>query len=85
MALNLQHQTKAEFAARLRERFRNASREEACRLAYKLWTFIQDGDYTQQQVFNFFGLDTQAKQDAFVAKLTSYKDAYAVLVNAQGE
>ncbi len=54
MSLNLQHQTAAQFAARFWGRVRRAYQSndklEFCRLIWWVWTKIQAGDLTSDQV-----------------------------------
>jgi hypothetical protein len=54
MALNLRHQTAAEFAARFWERVRAADKLEFCRLMYWLTRRLVAGDITDAQARNSF-------------------------------
>lgn len=56
MALNLKHQTPAQFVARFREAYRNAEREQVARMARWLLLRIAAGDITDAQVRSAFGL-----------------------------
>ena len=84
MALGLQHQTLAEFGARLRERYRNASKDEAARIAHKIIVYINRGDITDTQVRNAFGL-TQTQYNTLKAKLIALNDHWLAMQEASGE
>ena len=85
MALTLHHQTAAQFAARLRKRFRNAEREECARIAHWIMRRIAVGDVTESQVRNAFGLTTQRWNTLKANKLEPLRDAWAAIKDAQGE
>ena len=84
MALTLRHQTKAQFAARLRERYRNASREEAARIATWVLNSIEAGDFTDLQVRTAFGL-TSGQWTTLKAKLTTLRTNWLAVLAAAGE
>jgi len=84
MALNLKHQTAAEFAARLRERYRNASKEEAARIATWIMNHLDNGDFTETQLRTVFGL-TPAQLTTLKAKLTALRDNWQAVQAARGE
>ena len=84
MALNLKHQTAAEFAARFRERYKGASKQEAARLAYWLIERINAGDFTDAQVRNAFGFTT-TQYTAAKARFQALHDHWAAVLAAQGE
>ena len=84
MALVLKHQTAAQFVARLRERYRNSSREECARLAAWLYDRFAAGDITQAQIRTAFGLDTTAKWTAFRDKILALRDHWLAIQSAQG-
>lgn len=56
MALNLNHQTAAQFIARFREAYRDADKERLVRLMKWLLARIAAGDITDTQARNAFGL-----------------------------
>lgn len=56
MALNLNHQTAAQFIARFREAYREADKERLVRLMKWLLARIAAGDITDTQARNAFGL-----------------------------
>mgnify|MGYP006921302567 CR=1 FL=1 len=85
MALQLNHQTAAEFVARFREAYRNSDRERCAKLAHWLYTRYAAGDLTAAQIRNAFGLDTTKKWDTFRAKVMALRDAYEAVQNARGE
>lgn len=80
----LVHQTKAQFAARWRAKFRAASREEACRMAAWLLDRIDAGDFTDAQVRTAFGLTT-TQYNNLKTRLTSMRTAWQALQQAAGE
>lgn len=84
MALNLNHQTAAQFAARLRARYQRSSREECTRLAWWLLRRINAGDVTDTQVRNAFGMSV-AEYTAFKTRLTTLHDHWNAVLAAQGE
>ena len=84
MALVLQHQTAAEFVARLREKYRTSSREECARLAAWIYDHYQAGDFTAAQLRAAFGMN-QTQFTAFVAKVQALRDHWVAVQGAQGE
>lgn len=84
MAINLQHQTLAQFAAKFRVRFLRAEREEAWRLAAKLLNWIDAGDITDAQARNAFGL-TIAQWTDLKTRLTAMRTKYNDMQTAAGE
>ena len=91
MALNLQHQTAAEFAARFWAKVRAAKQSgnnlEFCRLVWWAWTKIQAGDLTNDQVRlsfnNAYGRSLNTTQwNSFVTStLVPAKDRYLAILN----
>lgn len=59
MAFNLKHQTKVQYLRRLRERYRDATRMDACRLANRILRHLSDGDVTQAQTQTAWGMTAQ--------------------------
>jgi hypothetical protein len=84
MALNLQHQTPAQFAAKFRQRFKSAEKVEAWKLATKLLGWIDAGDITDAQARNAFGLTVNQWND-LKTRLTVMRTRYSELQAAQGE
>ncbi len=84
MGLNLVHQTPAQLAARFREAYRNATKEQAAKMAYWLIERILAGDFTDAQVRAAFGLTT-TQYAAMKARATTLHDQYAAVQNARGE
>lgn len=84
MALVLNHQTKAQFAARLRARFKAADKAEACRIAAWVLDHIEAGDFTELQVRNAFRL-TAGQWTTLKAKLTTMRTNYQAVQAAAGE
>ena len=91
MALNLQHQTAAEFAARFWDRVRAAymhgNKLEFCRLIWWAWTKIQAGDLTSDQVRLSFNsaygrsLNTAQWNSFVTSTLVPAKDRYLAILN----
>ena len=84
MALNLQHQTPAQFVARFRARYRNSSNSECARLASWLTDRVQAGDLTRAQVQAAFGL-SDAQWDTLRTKLAALKSNWVAVQAARGE
>ena len=84
MALNLRFQTATQFAARLRERYRSASREEAARIATWILNRIDAGDLTDAQVRAAFGL-TVTQYNALKTRMGNLRTAYQAMQAAAGE
>lgn len=85
MALNLRYQTPAQFAARLRERFRSAEREECARIAHWILRRIAVGDFTEKHARNAFGLTVQQWTTLKTNKLQPLADAWVAIKAAMGE
>lgn len=83
-AITLKRQTLAQFAARMRARYREAGREEAARLATWILNRIDAGHVTDAQVRNAFGL-TVAQWNALKTKMTDMRLHYNAVQSAQGE
>ena len=91
MALILQHQTAADFAARfwakVRRAYQSNNKLEFCRLIWWVWTRIQAGDLTSDQVrlsFNAaYGRSlNSAHWNTFVTStLVPAKDRYLAILN----
>lgn len=60
MPLNLRHQNKVQFLRRLRDKYRAAEKLEACRLAWRMLKYLDDGDVTEAQMLNAWNM-TQAE------------------------
>jgi hypothetical protein len=84
MALNLQHQTPAQFAAYLRERYRNAKRDDVARLAKWILDHLEAGDFTDLQFRTAFGL-TSGQWTTLKAKMTTLRTNYEAVQAAAGE
>lgn len=84
MALNLKHQTAAQLAARFRERFRGASKEEAARMATWLLNRIDEGDFTDAQVRSAFGL-TVTQYNNLKTRMGTLRANWQAVQTAQGE
>jgi hypothetical protein len=75
MTLNLHHQTLAQFAARLRDRFKAASGVEKGRIATWLYDHYQAGDFTAAQLRAAFGMTT-TQFTAFVTRVQTLRTHY---------
>lgn len=82
--MRLVHQTSAQFASRFRDRFRNAEKEEAAKMATFLLNRIESGDFTDAQIRGVFSL-TLAKYTTLKEKLTSLRNTYNSIQTAKGE
>ena len=59
MAFNPKHQTKVQYLRRLRERYREATRMDACRLANRILRHLSGGDVTQAQMQTAWNMTAQ--------------------------
>jgi len=84
VALNLKHQSATQFAARLRERYRSASKEECARIATWILHHIEAGDFTDTQVRNAFGL-TAGQYTTLKSKWTTLRTSWLAVQAAAGE
>lgn len=84
MALNLQHQTATQLAARFRAKYRDASGIEQAKMATWLLAHITAGDFTDAQVRNAFGLTT-TQYNAMKTRMTTLRDQWAAVQAARGE
>ena len=84
MALNLQHQTATQFAARLRERYRNCTKQETARLAKWILDHLEAGDFTDLQIRNAFGL-TSGQWTTLKSKMTTLRTNLEAVQAAAGE
>ncbi len=91
MALNLIHQTKVQYLRRLRERYRNSERLEACRLANKILRHLVDGDVTLVQMQNAWNMTASewtakaAQLQARTDKWIAFKASEAAMNNERGD
>lgn len=83
--INPQYATAAQWRDGIREAYRNASKLDACRIAYKIRNHINNGDITVTQIRAAFGM-TLAQWNAFyAAKIVPQADAYVAFLAAVGE
>jgi len=80
----LVHQTPAQFAARLRARYKDSSQIECAKLAKWILDHIDAGYFTDAQVRNAFGLNV-TKWNAPKAKMSDLRAKYESLLSARGE
>lgn len=84
-SIALNHQTGAEFAERLREKYRQSSKEQCARIAWWIAERILQGQLTALQVRTAFGMDATQWATFRDNKLTPLHDAWAAALAAQGE
>lgn len=84
MALQLNHQTAAQLAARFRARYLQADKDECARMATWLMNRIDAGDFTDTQVRNAFGLTT-TQYTALKTKMTTLRTQWLAVLAARGE
>lgn len=84
MALVLNHQTAAQFAARLRAKYRDATKADLWRLGWRIIRMINAGDITDAQLRNVFE-KTVAEYTVFKTKLQDFHDKWEALQASQGE
>lgn len=78
------HLTAADFLAKVREAYRERSREELARLAQYIVNRIQAGDVTETQLRNAFGLNV-TQWNALKSRMQALRDAWVVVQAAAGE
>lgn len=83
--LTLNEQTKAQFAAKVRAAYKNATAAEACRMAYWLLRRIANGDLTDAQCQNAFGLTATQWTNVKTNRLTPQSNAWASVLAAVGQ
>jgi len=81
-AFSLSENTAAQFAARLREDFKNSRESRACYLAWWLLRRIAAGHVTDTQCRNAFGLTITQWNNLKTGTLTPRSDAYAATIGA---
>jgi len=84
-SLVLSHQTAAQLASKVRERYRTASREQLAQLAWWLIKMINAGFLTDAQVRTAFGMTTPVFTTFKSTKLVPAHDAWAAVLAAVGE
>lgn len=84
MALDLKHQTPAQFVARFRAAYRTASKDKAAKMAAWLYDRVQAGDITAAQIRTAFGF-TAAQFTAFQTRILALRDHYNAIQQAAGE
>ncbi len=67
----LNHQTKNEFLARFRIRYREAEREDKWRLAHKLQGWIDAEWIGRAKIKEIWNFETNAEADAFMARIAN--------------
>lgn len=84
-ALGLQHQVAADFATRLRERYRLLGKADAAYLSWWVIEMINAGHVTDAQVRNAFGMTVQQYTNLKTNKLQPQHDLWVALEAAVGE
>lgn len=82
--LTLNEMTAAQFASRLRIRYRNSDRTDTCRLAWWLLRRIAAGHITDAQCRTAFGLTTTQWTNFKTNTLTPQSNAWAAVIAATG-
>lgn len=77
MALQLRHQNKAQLLRRLRDKYRAASRLDACRLAYRMLQLLDSGDVTLAQMLNAWDMTSAEWTDKRANRLQPRADKWA--------
>lgn len=85
MALNLKHQTTAQFVARFKAMYRRSSRERRARMAHWLYNRFAAGDITQVQIRTAFNLDTTEKWTTFRDKVMALRDHWQAIQEAEAD
>ena len=91
MAFNPRHQTKVQYLRRLRERYRDAVKMDACRLANRILRHLADGDVTLVQMQTAWGMTAQewaakaVNLQARADKWLAYKAAENAASNEAGD
>lgn len=80
----LKDASKQDYANAIRVEFKNAEKEEAWRLAYKLYSRYQAGDFTAIQLRTAFGM-SQVEFQAFAVRIQQGHDKWVELQGAVGE
>jgi hypothetical protein len=83
-ALTLNEMTAAEFANRLRLKYRNSDKADTCRLAWWLLRRIAAGHITDAQCRTAFGLTTTQWTNFKTNTLTPQSNAWAAVLAATG-
>lgn len=84
MALDLKHQTKAQFLSRLRVKYEAAQGEQACRLATWLTDAIDAGDVTDAQARAAWGMTT-AQWASLKGRMTQARQSWRAVEAMRGE
>jgi hypothetical protein len=84
MALNLKHQTPAQFAARLKARFKAAEKYEKARIAAWMYDRVQAGDITVARIKSAFEL-TDPQWLTFRDRLMALKEHYDAIEAERAE
>jgi len=84
MAISLRYATVVQLGNALRERFKQASKDELLRLSAKIKKHYDAGDFTDAQMKNLFDLTT-GQWNNLKAKINTRAAAYDDMQNAVGE
>ena len=84
MPIELHHQTGAEFAVRLRERWSRSDKADCARIAWWLIERINAGDLTDQQLRNAFGVTQQQWSNFKTSTLEPLHSAWALIRETVG-
>lgn len=84
MAINLRYATKTALLLAVRDAYKKSSGVETLRLANKLKSHIDSGDFTIAEIRSAFGFNV-AQYSAFIDRLTTKATAMQTVLTAVGE
>jgi len=84
MALSLKYATHTQALSALREAYKLSTGQETLRLATKLKTYIDAGDFTDSDIQSAFGLSV-AQLAQFKARVAANANSHASIKSAVGE
>ena len=79
------HATKEQYATAIRQAHKEAKKEELYRIAYKLYSRYQAGDFTAQHLMTAFNMTGPELNTFATNKLIPAHDAWVALQAAEGE
>lgn len=85
MAIPLKYQTLGQFLVRLRPRYRQAERQDACRIAWRIIEWLNAGDITDAQMRQAWSMTAQEWNNLKTNRLIPQHDLYAAMRVAAGE
>jgi len=85
MAITLKYATKAQLVAAFRAKYKAADKQEICRLASILQGWITNGDVTDNQLKNAFGLANDTQLNAFKSRVAAKASLWSDVQSQVGE